>query len=78
MAVDRLAATALALLVVLGGCSKDTEPSTGRAMPEEERRALRTPGAPATLTDLRDLGYLRAQFNAHQDVPQLVLLFSPT
>lgn len=47
-------------------------------MPEEERQALRAPGAPATLSDLRDLDEFKALFNQHQHVPQLVLLLSPT
>lgn len=82
--LGRRAATAVVVLATLAGCGSDgsgpasgnTQP--GQAMPSDERQALRTSGAPATLSDLRHLDELKALFNQHQDVPQLVLLLSPT
>jgi hypothetical protein len=47
-------------------------------MPADQREALRTPGAPASLSDLQDLDQLATLFDQHQDLPQLILLLSPT
>ena len=78
----RLAAVLLAVLAGLGGCSSSS-PGADRggspsAMPEDERAGLRTPGAAATLSNLTDLDKLAEVFDAHQDVPRLILLLSPT
>jgi hypothetical protein len=45
-----------------------------------QRSALRTEHAPRTgkVTDLKDIGQLRAAFNAHTGVPRLIVLASPT
>lgn len=80
-----LAAAALALTLVLGGCGSGGSEGSGKgavkggqAMPADQRDALRTPGAPASLSDLRGLDQLATLFDQHQDVPQLILLLSPT
>ena len=82
--LGRWAATAVVLLGAFAGCASDGsgpaqgETRAGQPMPADQRQALRTSGAPATLSDLRDVDELKALFNQHQDVPQLVLLLSPT
>lgn len=52
--------------------------SAAKPASPEQRQALRSAGAPATLVDLENLGQLSTLFNQHGDVPQLILLLSPT
>lgn len=47
-------------------------------MTGEERQAPGTSGRSATLADMGDLDVLKATLNEHGDVPQLILLLSPT
>lgn len=77
----RWAGPVLALVVTLGACSSGSSndrAGTARAMPDENRAGLRTPGAPATLSNLTGLDQLEKLFDGHQDVPRLILLLSPT
>jgi hypothetical protein len=58
---------ACAIVLLVGGCGRQT----------------RTPSTPAKaksdgVTELRDIGQLRAAFNAHGGVPRLIVLASPT
>jgi|SRR5436309_2055711 len=69
---------ALILVLAVGACSSGPSTNGARAMPEQERAELRTPGAPASLSDLRNLDQLAMLFDQHQDVPQLILMLSPT
>ena len=81
----RWAGAVLALLVALGACSSGPSSNDGakrggtaRAMPDEDGAGLRAPGRPATLSNLTRLDQLEKLFDAHQDVPRLILLLSPT
>jgi hypothetical protein len=81
----RILTTALAVLVALSACTsgspatKSTERGdTAGALPDEERARLGSPGAAASLSSLTGLGQLEQLFDAHQDVPRLILLLSPT
>jgi hypothetical protein len=73
------------VILVHAGCGSGGSEASGKGrvkggqtMPTDEREALRTPGAPALLSDLRNLDQLATLFDQHQDVPQLILLLSPT
>ncbi len=79
---SRFAALLLAVLAGLSGCSSSS-PGADRggsasAMPQDGRAGLRTPGAAAVLSNLTELDKLGELFDAHQDVPRLILLLSPT
>jgi hypothetical protein len=51
----------------------------GAGCGEAKRPASPAPaGRHDNVTELRDIGQLRAAFNAHQDVPRLIVLASPT
>jgi hypothetical protein len=43
-----------------------------------QRSQYHTPGPPATLSDIADVGDLAGMFNQREGVPRLVVLLSPT
>jgi nitrous oxide reductase accessory protein NosL len=60
--------TALAVALLGAGCGAANRPASPHP------RA----GARDNVTELEDIGQLRAAFNAHPDVPRLIVLASPT
>ncbi len=58
-------AVLLALAAALGGCGSGSHETTSTR-------------SDARITELRSIDQLRGAFNAHPDVPRLVVLVSPT
>jgi len=77
--MTRLALLAVALAFLAAGCNggKNAAP---RQPPSTPAPGSTTSGVlgPRQLTDLRDVGQLRALFNTRSGEPRLILLASPT
>jgi cytochrome c-type biogenesis protein len=74
-----LAVFAIALASLAAGCSagKNAAPPQPTSMSAAQSTTSGVPG-PRQLTDLRDIGQLRSQFNTRSGAPRLILLVSPT
>jgi hypothetical protein len=77
--MNGLAVLAIALALLAAGCSsgKNATPPQPPSTSPARSATIGVPG-PRQLTDLRDVGQLRALFNTRSGEPRLILLVSPT
>jgi ABC-type glycerol-3-phosphate transport system substrate-binding protein len=77
--MSRLAALAIAVALLAAGCSggKNAAPEQPASTSAAGSTTSGVPG-PRQLTDLRNIGQLRALFNTRSGEPRLIVLVSPT